>query len=1186
MRIVELKLDAFGPFTKVDLDLSAGSFGLHILYGPNEAGKSSALRAIRQLLYGIHGQTSDDFIHNYRSLRLGGTLERSDGERLEFIRLKRIKNPLLQADGSTALEQSRLDRFLGGVDQALFSSLFGIDHETLVKGGQEIADAGGRLANVLFAASSGIANLRSIQKQLQEKADELFKPGGSKQRIPRTIAELREANLRLKELQLPGDRWARHERALGEARRFQAELQARWREKEYEANRLKRIQAALPLFSERAQLLSELDRYHDAVILPDEFAECRRHAQAALAAAALEIDRARRSLAELAARREAIALPIGLLAAEQDVEALRNARAEQRKAQEDRVKRERDLQEKEHAARDVLQTLGKPRDLAAADTLRLRVDEPARIAQLAHQFTELTTRRGEARAAALKHGDRLAALRRDLETLGPPADLSRLRAALEAALGEGNLEDQHGRVSTQLVPLERELEAASRQLPGWTGTLDDLEALSVPLPETLSRRDAEIQQAETAARDLDRTRVREEAAIQETEARLRGQSLQVEVPSEDDLRDARRRREAGWAQVRSAWLREPKSRAAAERFAVRTGSPGSMADAYEQTVSQADHLADRLRREAQTVAAKAEWLAQLQKHQAALARISEDLAGAGRRRDALRGDWQALLGSLGLPPMEPSEMRAWIGFRESILVQHRRVREFRAQRDRLETLIAGHRERLASALAAVLGPQAAGFQGLASPIEEARTLIARNDELARKRERLEVRIAEEQAALDGARLQLEATEAELASRRVPWAELMGRIGLGPDATAEQAHIVQAEISRLFQLIEEADGFRSRIRGIDRDAARFAADARELARRVAPELADRPPAEIADALWDRLRTARDDRQRHQSLCERIEAEERCLEQAGRARDAARLETERLCREAGCDSEADLPLAERRSARRSQIETDLRRCEGQIRQQSAGASVADFALEVAEADPDTLELTIEDLEAERKRIQQELQEVSQTVGSETAQLAQMDGSSKAAEANEAAGFALGQLLEDVPRFAVLRLASKVLQRGIERYRERHQGPVLDRASEIFGALTGGSFERLKVETNERNESVIMGVRPGGEVGLGVDAMSTGSCDQLYLAIRIAYLEHWLEGREPLPFIVDDILLQFDDDRAMAALKVLGELSRRTQVIFFTHHAHLLELARRCLASDVLFPQLLPCGAPMYSDAGKKL
>ena len=46
-----------------------------------------------------------------------------------------------------------------------------------------------------------------------------------------------------------------------------------------------------------------------------------------------------------------------------------------------------------------------------------------------------------------------------------------------------------------------------------------------------------------------------------------------------------------------------------------------------------------------------------------------------------------------------------------------------------------------------------------------------------------------------------------------------------------------------------------------------------------------------------------------------------------------------------------------------------------------------------------------------------------------------------------------------------------------------------------------------------------------------MSEGTCDQAYLALRLASLEIYLENHEPLPFIVDDILVNFDDARSHA-------------------------------------------------------
>ena len=72
-----------------------------------------------------------------------------------------------------------------------------------------------------------------------------------------------------------------------------------------------------------------------------------------------------------------------------------------------------------------------------------------------------------------------------------------------------------------------------------------------------------------------------------------------------------------------------------------------------------------------------------------------------------------------------------------------------------------------------------------------------------------------------------------------------------------------------------------------------------------------------------------------------------------------------------------------------------------------------------------------------------------------------------------------------------------------------------------------------------------------------MSDGTRDQMFLALRLAALEIGIEGAEPLPFIVDDILIQFDDDRARATLRVLKEVSKKTQILFFTHQARHVEL-----------------------------
>jgi len=185
----------------------------------------------------------------------------------------------------------------------------------------------------------------------------------------------------------------------------------------------------------------------------------------------------------------------------------------------------------------------------------------------------------------------------------------------------------------------------------------------------------------------------------------------------------------------------------------------------------------------------------------------------------------------------------------------------------------------------------------------------------------------------------------------------------------------------------------------------------------------------------------------------------------------------------------------------------------------------------------------------------------------ELKRMDGNASAAEAAQRAEAALAEIRTGVEQYIRLRLAAAVLRSEIERYRSLNQGPILARAGELFSHITLGSFVGLRTEFGEKDVAVLVGVRPNGEM-VSVEGMSDGTCDQLYLSLRIASLERHLAHNEPMPFIIDDILVNFDDRRAAASLKILADLSSRTQVIFFTHHRHLLELAANTLGPDTFY------------------
>ncbi len=308
MKILRLHLAAFGPFTDTRLDMGGGREGLHLIYGPNEAGKSSALRGLSQMLYGIPERSSDNFLHPYGGMRIGAALRHSDGEILEVVRRKGRVNTLRGADDEGVIEEEAFQKFLGGVDEELFMTMFGIGHEDLIRGGREIVEGGGRLGQVLFAAGSGITDLRRVQADLQSEADLLFKPSAQKPLINETLARYRMNQKALREAQLPGAEWVRHDSALEDALNRKVALERELAQKERALNRLTRIKEALPVSARRKELLKALEPYMTALLLPLDFGERRREISTQLRVCESEIARARQGVEE--ATRDLAALPV------------------------------------------------------------------------------------------------------------------------------------------------------------------------------------------------------------------------------------------------------------------------------------------------------------------------------------------------------------------------------------------------------------------------------------------------------------------------------------------------------------------------------------------------------------------------------------------------------------------------------------------------------------------------------------------------------------------------------------------------------------------------------------------------------------------------------------------------------------------------------------------------------------
>jgi uncharacterized protein YhaN len=188
---------------------------------------------------------------------------------------------------------------------------------------------------------------------------------------------------------------------------------------------------------------------------------------------------------------------------------------------------------------------------------------------------------------------------------------------------------------------------------------------------------------------------------------------------------------------------------------------------------------------------------------------------------------------------------------------------------------------------------------------------------------------------------------------------------------------------------------------------------------------------------------------------------------------------------------------------------------------------------------------------------------SIGAQELGLANLCRETRAAEQAENAEGHLARARSLARRAAVAWAAIALLEGEVERHRKEREGPVLQRASALFRMMTLGRWEGLRVGEGEDGEPEIRCVRDGLE--RGVAALSDGTADQLYLALRLSALEHHAASGSKLPVVLDDVLVNFDDERTGAALLGLADASRSVQILLFSHERRVAERAREVLGPD---------------------
>ncbi|KPL09655.1 hypothetical protein AMJ85_06285 [candidate division BRC1 bacterium SM23_51] len=216
--------------------------------------------------------------------------------------------------------------------------------------------------------------------------------------------------------------------------------------------------------------------------------------------------------------------------------------------------------------------------------------------------------------------------------------------------------------------------------------------------------------------------------------------------------------------------------------------------------------------------------------------------------------------------------------------------------------------------------------------------------------------------------------------------------------------------------------------------------------------------------------------------------------------------------------------------------------------------------------SVETEIATSQSELREARQQHQDLLEERGRLAKEIQDMEGEEELFDLRQQEEAALARLAELTHRWNILAVAKKLMEDVQEIYESQRQPQRIRRASELFRRFTRGRFERVRLA--DEGEGIVA-VRSNLEE-LRPHNLSRGTCEQLYLALRLALVDELAERGIVLPLIFDDILVNFDDHRARATAEALTEIARDRQVWFFTAHEPTLALLRKVgLAREVPLP-----------------
>ena len=1168
MRIQRLDLVRYGHFTEQVLNLPNKDSDMHIVYGANEAGKSTILSGIECLLFGIPKYSTFDFLHDYNSMRIGGLLE-ANGNSLEIRRRKGTRGTLLAMDDTPHPKGDRaLDLFLANTRQEFFRRMFCLNNSQLREGGEAILNARDEVGQVLFSAGAGIEGLHTHLKQLKEEAEALWGPRRSqKKKYYQVSTLLKDAEKTIREHSIHADAWARLKSDSQDAQQAMDVLDHQIQEKDSEFRRLTRIRGINRPVKEHEQLETSLSDLGTVAKLPADAEELLSQSEQIQSNAERILNELRQEIADVRNKLTTLSCDEILLQRKEDIVQLNEQRIGIRSEKSDLPKRRAELELLERKLLDLANEL----ELESRDIDQLAKSVPSRPV-IVQARKLLSNRRGvhaeinAAMAAYLEAEENHQKINKQFDEFGTLISTQQLSNLISVTKSE------HGDIAVRIHSENRILDDTKEDTEHWLSLLkpaikDDKVAVSVDVPthsEVQIHRDFSRESQQKIKACQQKIRI----AKQDIANKKSSQQLldpEHKLVHQKDVKKLREHRDTGWTLIRKKYIDcSDVSNSGLSSF---QGEHSDLAEAYEKAVSQTDQAADQMFENAEKIAAFAASEREIVTQQAELKALIQKQENLEEEHRSLDADWKQLWAGAPFEPHSPDAMLKWLETREKLLDcvkrrmrSARHVSNLRQQETAAIARITQHLNKL------IPEPELRGEHSLSYVLETASSVLNNLEKKASSYGNLASALQSAKSNAESKRNALESARNQLSEWEAEWAEFIPKLGLDRKDILEIAEPQFDLVDEMRECSREITELRKdRIKKIERDLEAYRIAVKEVVETVASDLSDKETDQAVTELNLRSMKAQEIKKNQESLNDRIKQIERKIERNTKEFRSAQEQITQLQEWANVKNIEDLKKEIEKASNAQVLSSKLTQKLEIIEHDGEGRPIQELRKECNSVDADQLPAQISSLEDELKYLREQANKARDKRNETITKFENVGGQDTVVNATADRQNALADMQQIAEQYVRVRTATFLLQWGINQFWQQKQGPLLKNASKLFKHLTRDSFLDLSLDMDERDKMRLVACRPD-QTRLGVEAMSDGTVDQLYLALRVAAIEDYLGRKQPaMPFIADDLFINFDDDRAAAGLQILGRLSEKCQVIFFTHHEHLVRIARECLPQD---------------------